>query len=320
MFRYTLLLIAVLSVANSPALAAPPAETPRVERRTTSGGPAFPSRPDRTVIPSGGVEVPMLERDHMPAVHAMVNGQGPFLFAIDTGAAGTLRLDSTLVVRLGLEPIGEIQGSDGSGRNARSMALVAIDSVQIGDARFISGMQAAVRDYNERVLAMRVDGILGFGLFSDGLLRLDYPGKKVAVLPGSLPEANDQDILDYRVDRGIPEIDLMVAGVSVPSHVDAGSMGGFGLPEALITKLPLAAEPRVVGRGRTVSNSFEIKAAELKGDVVFGGFRYPNATVTFQPVMPMGNVGSRILRDFRITFDQKHKRMKLEKTATATTP
>jgi hypothetical protein len=302
--------VVALGAAGAPVLPAHPAAAPAAVR-----APAFPSRPDRTMIPPAGVEVPMLESDHMPAVHVMVNGQGPFLFAIDTGAAGTLRLDSTLVERLGLKPVGEIQASDGSGRNVRTMALVAVDSLQIGEARFVGGLQAAVRNYNERALAGKIDGILGFGLFSDALLRLDYPGKKVAVLPGSLPEANGDDVLDYRVDRGIPEIDLVVAGVRVPSHVDAGSMGGFGLPDTLIARLPLASEPRVIGRGRTVSNSFEIRAAELKGDVVFGGFRYPNATVAFQPVMPMGNVGSRILRDFRITFDQKHRRMKLEKTA-----
>jgi Aspartyl protease len=53
------------------------------------------------------VELPMKSRGLMPAVEVVVNGRGPFLFAIDTGAGGRLRVDSSLVARLGLKVTGE---------------------------------------------------------------------------------------------------------------------------------------------------------------------------------------------------------------------
>ncbi len=51
--------------------------------------PIFAQSPSQTTVTKNvAVDVPMLFRGPMPAVEVMVNGQGPFLFAIDTGAQG----------------------------------------------------------------------------------------------------------------------------------------------------------------------------------------------------------------------------------------
>jgi CubicO group peptidase (beta-lactamase class C family) len=266
--------------------------------------------PEHTSIPEGGVEVEMLRNGHLPAVRLMVNGQGPFLFAIDTGGMGSARLDSTLVVKLGLKPIGQARAGDPSGRNMRLMDLVHVQSIEIGGARF-ENMTAAVRDYNERLLGEPIDGVLGFGLFKECLFTLDYPGNRVKIELGDLPPVDGRDVIPFTAERGIPMIQLQVDSLWVDADVDAGAMGGFMLPASLASRLALASEPRVVGRARTVSNEFEIKAAELKGSVRLGGHEFPGATVGFQPLFPMANVGARVLRDFRVTFDQKNGRMRL---------
>jgi len=282
-------------------------------RRILQAGPGDPGhKPRHTDLPPGGVDVPMLRRGHLPAVEVMINGRGPFRFGIDTGGAGSARMDSALAARLGLE-IGEVMAGDPSGRNARAMPLVALDSIAIGGARF-AGLTASVRNYNQVGRGEPVDGILGFGLFADCLFTLDYPANRVRIAHGELPPADGAEVLDYRDEHGIPEITLRVAGREVAADVDAGSMGGFSLPEAFASQLPLASEPRIVGRGRTVSNTFEIKAADLKGEIAFGRYRFSNPTIEFQPIFPVANVGARVLRDFRITFDQKNQRMRLEKT------
>src|SRR5215217_9547950 len=54
-------------------------------------------------VKSAVVDVPMLFRGPMPAVEVTVNGQGPFLFAIDTGGGGQARVDSSLVEKLKLK-------------------------------------------------------------------------------------------------------------------------------------------------------------------------------------------------------------------------
>jgi len=286
------------------------AEGPRRRIRAGGGAEAPDRAPMASRIPAAGVDAPMLRSGHLPAVRVRVNGQGPFLFAIDTGGAGTARIDSALVARLGLETVGEALGGDPSGKNMRRMPLVAVDSIEIGGARF-AGITAAVRNYNEMPRGERVDGVLGFGFFAECLFTLDYPADQVRLRPGALPKANGADILDYRDRRGIPTLTIRVAGREMEADVDAGSMGGIILPESEMGSLPLASKPVVVGTARTVSNTFEIRAAELDGDVTFGGITLRRPTLEFQPVFPNASVGSRVLREYAITFDQKNHRLRL---------
>jgi CubicO group peptidase (beta-lactamase class C family) len=268
--------------------------------------------PPKVTVPPEGVTVEMQKAGHLPAVRVMVNGQGPFLFGIDTGARGAARIDSALAAQLGLEVIGQVRAGDPSGRNTRLMNLVRVGSLEIGGARF-EGIEAAVRDYNERRVGAPIDGILGFGLFQELLLTLDYPAGKVRIERGALPPPDGGDVIPIRVDRGIPSIDLVVDSLHVDADVDAGSMGGFSLPDRLIERLPLDSAPRVVGHARTVSNEFDIKAARLKGSLRIGGREFANPTLEFQPIFAMGNVGSRVLRDFAVTFDQANRRMRWRK-------
>jgi hypothetical protein len=67
-----------------------------------------------------------------------------------------------------------------------------------------------------------------------------------------------------------------------------------------------------VGRARSVSNQIEIKQAQLRDTIHIGSFDYPQATIAF-PALADTNVGFKILREFALTFDQKNKRMKLER-------
>jgi CubicO group peptidase (beta-lactamase class C family) len=297
----------VLQASTPSGRAAGPARTPTAAMETDRG-------PATTRLPKDGVDVPMVRASHLPAVHLMLNGQGPFLFEIDTGAAGTARLDSALAHRLGLATVGEVLAGDPSGQNARSVPVVRIDSIELGGARF-SGLTAAVRDYRSLGRPETVDGILGFAFFSDCLLTLDYPGARVRLSHGALPVAEGREVLDFRSPRGVPSVTLRVAGQEMEADVDAGSQGGLALPETLAATLPLAGPLEVVGRARTTSNTFEIKAAPLAGDVQIGGLTLSRPRLEFQPLFPQANIGSRVLRDLVVTFDLRNRRLRLRRPA-----
>lgn len=96
---------------------------------------------------TGVVDVPMLPRGPMPAVEVMVNGQGPFIFAIDTGGGGQARVDSSLVEKLKLKAVGQVQAGDGSGNNTRSLDLFELDTIAFGGVEF-KKVRAASRNYN----------------------------------------------------------------------------------------------------------------------------------------------------------------------------
>jgi predicted aspartyl protease len=271
------------------------------QARTAAGKPAV-------------VDVPMLFRGPMPAVEVLVNGQGPFLFAIDTGGAGQARVDSSLVERLKLPVVGQVRATDGSGGGVRNMDVVELDALAFGGVEFRK-VRAGSRDYNASPNLPRVDGILGFGLFADYLLTLDFPARRVRLERGELPRADGAEVLSFESPRGVPVVELGVGTQKIKADVDTGNtVGAFVLPTALVEKLAIAGAPATVGRARTITSDVEIKEVRLKDAIRLGRFEFAEPTVVYPALGEGGNIGSRLFREFSLTFDQKNQSVRLRRT------
>jgi CubicO group peptidase (beta-lactamase class C family) len=271
--------------------------------------------PAKSIVPAAGVTLPMRRHGHLPAVEVLVDGKGPYLFAIDTGAAGTARIDAALAEKLGLARVGEARGGDPSGRNAQVMPIVAIATIDVGGARF-EGVHAAARDMKAMPPmpdGSVADGILGFGLFAECLLTLDYPGAAVRIARGEV--AAGPDALAFTLDRGVPTIPITVAGRAFEAYVDSGFRGGLSLPESESARLPLAGPLAVVGRARTVSNTFEVKGATLDGDASMGPIALARPAVEFQPVFTHATVGPKVLGALVVTSDQRNGPLRMARAA-----
>ena len=274
---------------------------------------------------------PMQMRGLMPVVEVKINGQGPFAFMIDTGAGMQADIDISVAQRLGLPVSGTAINGDPSGENDREVATVRLNSIVIGGqnvpasgtrARRISdsaglefsNVTAIVRPHKITQDYPDVDGILGFALFSDYLLTLDYPAMQVKLARGALAEANTGDILNFELENHIPVVELGIGKIRVPAHIDSGNfVAGFILPEEIVEQLPLLSQPVAVGRARSVSNRISLKQVQLRDTIRIGGFEYPQATVVF-PAPAETNIGFNVLREFALTFDQKNRRIKLERS------
>ena len=256
---------------------------------------------------------PMHFRGLMPVVEVKINGQGPFAFTIDTGAGMQADIDTSVATQLKLVPNGKVITGDPSGQNDRVVETTRLDTITFGGAEFrnvtaVIRPQRITRDYPN------VDGILGFALFSDYLLTLDYPAMQVRLARGALPAANGADILSLEIENRRPVIEVAIGKIRVRAHVDSGNfVAGFILPEAVVEQLQLLSPPITAGGARSVSNQIELKQAQLRGTIHIGRFEYPQATITF-PALRDTNVGFKVLREFALTFDQKNRRMKLERT------
>ena len=247
----------------------------------------------------------------MPTVEVMVNGQGPFVFGIDTGAQGGSRIDTSLVEKLALKASGEVQATDGSGRNPQMAQLFKLESVTLGNLKF-SDVTAGARNFKNSPRPLKIDGILGLSVFSEYLVSLDFPAKLLRVEKGELPKADGAEILDYKSQGGIPLLELTVGNTRINAHLDSGnSIGAFVLPTAFVEKLTQASEPKVVGRARSASGDMEIKQVQIKEVVRLGRHEFPDATVTYPALSDIGNVGVKTLNQFVVTFDQQHERVRL---------
>jgi aspartyl protease len=255
---------------------------------------------------------PMHFRGLMPVIEVKLNGEGPFVFAIDTGAGMQADIDPSIATQLKLEPIGKIRTGDPSGQNDRVLEATRIASLAFGGAEF-QNVIAIIRPQQITQDYPKVDGILGFALFTDCLLTLDYPAMQVRLAKGSLPVANGSDILAFEIENRIPVIEVAIGKLRMKAHIDSGNfVAGFILPEAVVEQLPLLSPPVTVGRARSITNLIEIKQVQLRDTIHIGSFDYPQATIAF-PALSETNVGFKVLREFALTFDQKNQRMKFER-------
>jgi len=263
--------------------------------------------------------MPLQMRGLMPVVEVTLNSQGPFFFMIDTGAGMQADIDVSVAQRLNLRANGRVLSGDPSGVNDREVATATIDSIKIGSNRGVEfrDVTAVVRAHRITKDYPDVDGILGFALFTDYLLTLDYPAMQVRLSRGVLSPPNRNDILNFEIENRIPVIELAIGKMRVRAHVDSGNfVAGFILPEEIVEQLQLLSSPVTVGSARSVSNRIDLKQVQLRDTIRVGSFDFPQPLVQF-PALSDTNLGFKVLREFTVTFDQKNRRMKLERTVTS---
>lgn len=261
--------------------------------------------------PDTAVRVPMETAHGMAVVEAKINGKGPYRWIVDTGAAGQGRIDAALAQELELPQAGEAIAGDGSGRNQETRRTVHVDEIELGGVKF-EGLELLVGQYAERASGGEpVQGVLGFGLFADWLLTLDYPGGALELRHGELPAQGDAQVMEYTHARAIPAVKLRLGDLEFEADLDTGSMGGLMLPLAWKDQLHLKGEPQVVGKARTTLNEFEILEADCEDALQFAGCRVQPLRVGFAEIFPRANLGQRVLSRFALSFDQRNARLRV---------
>src|SRR5438552_391622 len=142
-----------------------------------------------------------------------------------------------------------------------------------------------------------VDGIIGLNLFKGMLVTFDYPKSRFRLSGGTLPAAG---ALAYTTDHGVPSFEIEVNGRKTKVDIDSGSPGEVTLPLSEAKALALEGEPAVVGRGMTADGPFDVYAAKLKGTVKVGEIALENPRLDFISVFPIGNIGSRLLKNLGV--------------------
>ena len=240
-----------------------------------------------------------------------VNGQGPFRFMLDTGGMGGGRVDTSLAKKLELKVTGEVLGSDGTGRPGRQMDMHQLSSIEFAGMKF-EDVRVLSRDYNTRGAPVRglIDGILGFGLFKDVLVTIDYSNRKLIVEKGSLPEPDGKTVLSTN-QNNVPGIELSIAGNKHSAHLDTGAMGWISVSNEVAETLKFVDEPVTIGQARTVTGAFDIKRGKLAGDVTIGSNTIHQPFIVTGIPLQTVNVGGYILRDFLVTYDQANQRVRI---------
>ncbi|KUO19255.1 retropepsin-like aspartic protease [Streptomyces dysideae] len=101
-----------------------------------------------------------------------IEGEGPFMFALDTGASTSV-VDDDVADRVGLEPTGErrsVSGVLGSGK----VPVAQVDQWDVGNIRLDPG-EVTVIDLGSPTDGGGIQGLLGSDVLSDfGSITIDY--------------------------------------------------------------------------------------------------------------------------------------------------
>lgn len=244
---------------------------------------------------------PMLERFGKPYVMVKINGRGPFRFVIDTGTGADAFVSPELADLLQLPTVAEVVVSDPSRQGGQHVGLVMVKSIELAGVEFhdLRALRHTVTGE-----AGTCQGLLGFTLFRDYLLTLDFPRRQVTLAQGALKEDGEKTVLPMRMPDGVPITSLRVSGQKVDAQLDSGG-GGLTLPESLATHQRWEVAPLAFASGQTMTTRFEIKAAKLAADVKVGKYTFTHPVVEIHPAFPLVNFGSPPMQSFAITFDQK---------------
>lgn len=292
--------------AQTPAEAAGPDEAAEdvalAEEAVAAKAPAPPS-----------IVTPLRTTGGQLSVQVLVNGEGPYLFTLDSGSGMNVCLDAELAETLGLPTVGEVMNGDGSG-TVVPRALAGIDSFVLGGHEF-GAQQALVADYRfvSGTGPDRVMGILGLSLFDGGVVTLDAAGEQLR-WPDAALELGEHTVR-YTAPRGIPEIEVRVGERSWRCTVDTGFSGFFALPDRVRSVLELTGEAQVVGTSRGPNGvGSKVWGAQLAESLLFAGHEIPTPEVYFMEGRSHAYLGGRLLRRYVLSFDTRARLLALRES------
>lgn len=238
-------------------------------------------------------------------VQARVNDRGPFRFAIDTGASGMGRADTTLVSALALKTQGKTDTSDGV--QAAQVDTVHLDSLDLGGLSR-KGLDVITRNYSSRMPAGAVfHGIVGREFFADGLLILDYPRKTLSFSRTlSLPVAGEH-VLRYERAFRVP---VSIGALHTEGNLDTGANVSFVMPQALYAKVGKGPLERA-GQGTLTNTRIDTMRAVVPGPFNIGAASVKDVEVRVSDRFPELLVGAHVLQRHALMIDQRSRSIAL---------
>ncbi len=229
-------------------------------------------------------------------------------FLVDTGSTATLvsaefadqvadrpRRKSRIPVR--------VRGAHGGEAEFESVTL---RKLWLGDTAF-ERVPALIYDLTElsNHLGVPLDGVIGFPVFRQSLVTLDYPGSRLVIAPRPAAPIAPRDgptssTLTYNQERGTPLIPVQMGNESFVALIDTGSDGTLSLNPAGL-RPQFVNGPRPGGLVGSLTGDRQMFVGRLGQNILIGDH------LIAQPVIDLtdqlSSLGGEILRNFSITFD-----------------
>lgn len=243
-----------------------------------------------------------------------INGE-TFDFLFDTGAPTSISEKLQEKFAFPVEKIKKQTDSDG---NSKRIKYVKVDEFKIAGLHF-RNHQASVHDYtaNPAIGCLEIDGIIGSNSMHLSTWIIDYQNQDMTITDAPLDYNKDTDYR-YRTDGQKSLLINMKTPHSTLKNlkVDYGSVGGLSVPFKIFKVLKDRNEFHnvLVTEGYKMSGLFGEKSKMN----VYSGI-IPSSKIGNVPLDSFelktgskGLLGTKILRDYKVSIDGVHKIMRLE--------
>ena len=275
-----------------------------------AGCVAFRLPPRRTSLESARTVLPATLVSNFLVIETPADKHTTYHFIIDTGSSVTL-VTPDLAKRSGSRAPANLTPMRVRGANGQVKVLnpVILKRLQLGSARF-EGIRALTHDLDDlsNHLGVRIDGVLGFPLFRDTLLTLDYLQSQIVITPHGVPIALPGVTIPFNNEQNTPLIPIQVGTESLIALVDSGSDAALSLNTVgLHPSFQYGPRPGVLMA--TLAGDRLSMIGRLAQPLVIGAYvvEDPIVNVTDE----LSSIGSGLLRSFTVTFDQKRNQVTL---------
>lgn len=266
-----------------------------------------PPRPGRTTLGSPLITLPARTIGNFIIVDAKWDRYGPYHFVIDTGSANTL-VTPALVRRYGSMPSTGLHVRVASAEgDILELPIASLRRLDLGEARF-EDVPVLVYDCAQLSahLGLRIDGVLGFPLFRETRLTLDYPRSRVLLQPAEATTRPLGTPVPFDDSNKTPVIHAGLGNRTMTVLLDSGSDATFSVnPVGLDARF--ASGPRPGAMVGTIAGDHPQQIGRLADDLGIGGY------VIRQPVVDLTDelsaIGGGILKHFTVTFDPSRDRV-----------
>ncbi len=262
-------------------------------------------------------------------VEIELNGLGPYLVICDTGGANIVT--PTLAEALGLEPEGRLQGR-GAGEESEDISLVKIETLSVGDVTLKDQLFLVfpLESFSD-IEGVPQHGLIGYEVFKRFVVKIDYENSVLTLtLPETFAYEGNGTVLPFQFNGRIPQVEGSIDGIPGKFDIDTGARSSLHLMGPFVEKHGLINRYRpevsaVTGWGVGGSVRSMVTRAEM---LRLGEIEFP-APVTelslqsagaFTDIYVAGNVGTRLLKQFNITFDYERQEMIFEANANRSEP
>lgn len=276
--------------------------------------------PERTVVITQPAEVPARILANFFIIESRQDDGQVRRFLIDTGSSATL-VSPEFAAAVKLKEKGKarrvarVRGAHGA---EAELEAVTLRKLWLGEVA-VERVPALVYGFAElsHHLGLQVDGVVGFPIFRDLLLTLDYPRARLVLAPvpaqpAALRASDRATTLAFNADAGTPLIPVQLGAESFIVLIDTGSYGSLNLnPAGLHPRFVSGPRPGKIVSG--LGSDRQQLVGRLAQDLLIGGHvvEQPVADLTDQ----LSALGGELLKHYALTFDQRRRHVTFARDA-----